>query len=124
RVAAVEDVGNGPQLVIPEGDGRVHAAKGDVGPVVFTGPGGVHFLIVLMNQSPATFRVPPNPVLKGVPDGLLLLGGQGGVLGVQHPAVPAFRVRYGIVDTHIPQVQAVLQNLVGVGAAGSIGGVS
>ena len=74
RVPAVEDVGNGPQLVFPQSDLWVHAAKGDVAAVVLTGTGGVHFLIVLAHQGLAAFRVPPNPVLKGVPDGLLFLG--------------------------------------------------
>ena len=30
---------------------------------------------------------------------------------------------YGVIDTDIPQVQAVLQNLVGIGTAGSVGGI-
>ena len=49
---------------------------------------------------------------------------QGGLLGVQHAALFSVCVLYGVIDTDIPQVQAVLQNLVGIGTAGSIGGVS
>ena len=115
---------DGPQLMVTEGNGRGHAAKGNVRPIVFTGPGGVHFLVVLMNQSPATFRVPPNPILESVPDGLLLLGGQSGLPGVEDSAFFSVRIFYGVIDTDIPQVQTILQNLIGIGTAGSVGGIS
>ena len=72
--------------------------------VILTGAGGVHFLIVLAHQSLTALWVFPNPVLERFPDGLLLLGCQGGLLGVQYPALPAVRVLYGVVDTDIPQV--------------------
>ena len=114
---------DGPQLMVSEGDRRVHASKGDVGPIVFTGPGGVHFLVVLMNQSPATFRVPPNPVLESIPDGLLLLGRQSGLPGVEDSAFFSVRILHGVINTDIPQVQTILQNLVGVGTAGAVCGI-
>ena len=104
RVTAIEDMGDSPQLVIPQGNGRVHAAKGDVGPVVFTGPGGVHFLIVLAHQRLTALRVFPNPVFESIPDGLLLLSCQGGLFGIQHPALFAVRVLHSVIDTDIPQV--------------------
>ena len=75
---------------------------------VFTGPGGVHFLVVLAHQGLAALRVPPNPITESVPDGLLLLGCQGGLLGVQHAALFSVCVLYGVIDADIPQVQAVL----------------
>ena len=123
RIAAIQHMSDSTQLVIPQGNGRVHTSECDVGPVVFTGPGGVHFFIVLAHQGLAALRVSPNPIAESVPDGLLLLGSQGGLLGVQHPALPAVCVLHGVVNADIPQVQAVLQNLVGVGTAGSVGGV-
>ena len=54
---------------------------------------------------------------------MLFLGRQGGLLGVQHAALFSVCVLYGVIDTDISQVQAVLQNLVGIGTAGSVGGV-
>ena len=48
---------------------------------------------------------------------------QGGLLGVQDSPFFAVRVLHSVVNADIPQVQAVLQNLVGIGAAGSVGGV-
>ena len=123
-VAAVEDVGNGSQLVLPQLNGGIHAAEGDVAAVILAGAGAVHFLVILADQRLAALRVFPNPVPESVPDGLLLLGGQGGFFGVQHPAFPALRVLDGVVDSHVPQVQGILQNLVGVGASSPVGGVS
>ena len=123
RVAAVQHMGNGVFLVFPQGDGRVHAAENDVAAVIFAGAGGVHFLVILAHQRLPPLRVPPNPVLERLPDGLLLLGGQGGLLGVQHPALLAVRIFNSIVDTHIPQVEGIFEDFIGVGAAGPVGGI-
>ena len=49
---------------------------------------------------------------------------QGGLLGVQHAALFSVCVLYGVIDTDISQVQAVLQNLIGIGTTGPIGGIS
>ena len=105
RIAAVQHMSDSIFLVFPQGDGRVHAAESNVSAVVFTGTGGVHFLIVLADQSLAAIRVFPNPILKSVPDGLLLLGGQGSLFGIQHPALFAVCIFYGVVDAYVPQVQ-------------------
>ena len=104
RIAAVHHMGDGIQLMFPQGNGRVHAAKNNVAAVILTGAGGVHFLVVLAHQSLTAFRVFPNPIFESVPDGLLLLGCQGGLLGIQYPALPAVRVLHRVIDTDIPQV--------------------
>ena len=93
---------DGSQLMLPQGDGRVHTAKSDMASVILTGSCAIHFLVVLAYQRLAALRVFPNPVPESIPDGLLLLGGQGGLLGVQHPALLAVRVLHGVVDTDIP----------------------
>ena len=104
RIAAVHHMGDSVQLMFPQGNGRVHAAKNNMAAVILTGAGGVHFLVVLAYQSLTAFRVFPNPVFESVPDGLLFLGCQGGLLGVQHPALFAVRVLHSVIDTDIPQV--------------------
>ena len=81
-IAAVQHMGDGIFLMLPQGDGRVHAAKDDMAAVILAGPGTVHFLVVLAHQCLPPLRVFPNPVLKRLPDGLLLLRGQGGFFGV------------------------------------------
>ena len=82
RVSAVQHMGDGIFLMLPQGDGRVHAAKDDMAAVILAGAGAVHFFIVLADQCLPPLRVLPNPVLKCLPDGLLLLRGQSGFLGV------------------------------------------
>ena len=104
RIAAVHHMGNGVQLMLPQGNGRVHAAKNNMAAVILAGAGGVHFLVVLAHQSLTALRVFPNPVLESIPDSLLLLGCQRGFLGVQHPALFAVCVLHRVIDTDIPQV--------------------
>ena len=49
RVAAIQHMGDGIQLVLPEGNLRVHAAEGDVAAVVLAGPSGIEPLIVKLH---------------------------------------------------------------------------
>ena len=123
-IPSIQHMGNGIQLMFPQGNFRVHAPKSDMIAIILAGTGRVHFFVVLAHQSLASLRVSPDPVPKGFPDRLLFLSRQGGLLGVQHAALFSVCILYGVIDTDIPQVQAVLQNLVGIGTAGSIGGVS
>ena len=104
RVAAVKHMGNSVQLMFPQGNLRVNAAKGDVPPIILAGPDGVVELVIFVYQRVTAARVPPYPILKDILDCLLLLLGQCGFLLVQYTAFPAILVLYGIVDTHIAQV--------------------
>ena len=114
-VAAVEYMGNGVPLMLPQGNLRVHPHKMDVAAVVFPGPGGVEQLVVLFNQGFTPLGVLPDPVCKGILDGLLLLACQHGLLFVQHPLGLAAVILHRVVDPHIPEIEGVLQNLVGAG---------
>ena len=123
-ISSIQHMGNGAFLVFPQSNGRIHAAKSDMAAIILAGTGGVHFFVILAHQSLAALRIFPDPVLKGFPDSLLFLSSQGGLLGVQHAALFSICVLYGVIDTDISQVQTVLQNLISIGAAGPIGGVS
>ena len=123
-ISAIQHMGDGAFLVFPQGNGRVHAAKSDMAAIILAGTGRVHFFVILAHQSLAALRVSPDPVPKGFPDSLLFLSRQGGLLGIQHAALFSVCVLYGVIDTDIPQVQAVLQNLICIGAAGPVGGIS
>ena len=59
-----------------------NGGKYRVAPVIFAGPDAVHFLVVLLYQRLPPPWVLPNPVLERLPKRLLLLRGQGGLLGV------------------------------------------
>ena len=120
-ITAIENMGNGVSLMLPEGDFRVHARKDDVTAVIFPWAGAVHFLIVLPNQCLTAFRVCPDPVLERIPDELLLLCRQRGFLGIQHPLFVSVRILNGVVHLDIPEVQGIFQNFIGADTIGAIG---
>ena len=103
-ITAIENMGDGVSLMLPEGDFRVHARKDDVTAVIFPWAGAVHFLIVLPNQCLTALGVCPNPVPERIPDQLLLLCRQRGFLGVQYPLFVSVRILNGVVHLHIPEV--------------------
>ena len=104
-------------------DLRVDAGKDDPAPVVLAGPDAVHFLIVLLYQRLPPLEVLENPLFERVPEGLLLLRRQGGLLGVEHPSLLTVQALHGVIDADIQEVQRILQDAVGVGPAGVEGAV-
>ena len=124
RVSAVQDMGDGVPLVGPQTNFRVHAGKSDMLAAVLPGPGGVEQNVVTLCQLPPPVRVPPDPVPEGVLDGLLLLLGQRGFVLVQHPFFSSIRILHRVIHAHVPEIQRILQNAVGAGTGGAIGGMS
>ena len=123
RVAAVQNVGDGVPLMLPEGDFGAHTTEGDMASVILTGTGGVEQFIVEGNKGLSAFRVFPEPVRKGILDGLLLLLGKGGFLLVQHTPFLTIGILHGVVDTHITQIQRIFQNVISVHPGSTVGGV-
>ena len=121
RIAAVEVVGDGVSLMLPQRDLRIHARKDQVPAVIFPGTGGIEALVVELHQLPPPVRVLPYPVPERILYGLLLLLGEGGFLAVEDALFLAVRIPYGVVDPHVAQIQRILQNAVGVGAVGAVG---
>ena len=121
RIAAVEVVGDGIELMLPQGDLRIHARKDQVPAVILPGTSGIEALIVELHQLPPPVGVAPYPVPECLFNGLLLLLGEGGFLTVEDALFLAVRVPYGVVDAHIPQVQRIFKDFVGVGAVGAVG---
>ena len=120
-VAAVEVVGDGIELMLPQGDLRIHARKDQVSAVILPGTGGIEALIVELHQLPPPVGVAPYPVPECLLDGLLLLLGEGGFLTVEDTFFLAVRIPDGVVDAHVPQVQRIFKDFVGVGAVGAVG---
>lgn len=89
--------------------------------VVLARTGGIEKLVVPLNQIVPPRRVFPYPFLKSVLDGLLLLLGKRGLLGVKHALFSAVCILNGVVDTNVAQIQRILQNLVGIGAFCAVG---
>ena len=98
-------MGDSTFLMFPQGDFRVHTGENDMASVILAGAGAIHFFVVLAHQGLPPFRVSPNPVLEGIPNGLLFLCGQGGFLGVQHPAFLAVCVLHSVINANIPEIQ-------------------
>ena len=121
RIAAVEVVGDGVSLMLPQRDLRIHARKDQVPAVIFPGTGGIEALIVELHQLPPPVGVAPDPVPERFSNGLLLLLGEGGFLAVEDALFLSVRVPYGVVDAHVPQVQRIFKDFVGVGAVGAVG---
>ena len=121
RVATVEDVCNGVLLMLTELDFGVHTAEHDMAAVVLTGTGGIEKLVVLGNKFLPSVWVSPNPIPERIFDRLLLLLCKGRFLGVEHTTFTPIWVGNGVIDTHITQIQSVLQNLICVGSLRSVG---
>ena len=115
-VVPVEDVGDRVFLVLHEGDLRRHARKADVAAIVLPRAHAVVDLVVLRDKGFPAAHVPEDPLAEGVPDQLLLLLGQHGLLPVEDAPLGAVLVLDDVVDLRIPQVQGVLQKPVGIDA--------
>ena len=63
-VPSVEDAGDGVHLMGPQGDLRVDAHKGQVAPVILTGPYAVELVVVEPCQPLPALGVLPDPILK------------------------------------------------------------
>jgi len=119
-VVPIQHMGNRIALMLSQIDLRVHTDKMDMASVILAGPGTIEQLVILLHQQIPPLRVLPNPACKGILDGLLLLLGKHRLLLVQD--TPLFTILLnGIINAAVPQIQGVLQNLVGVGPVGAVG---
>ena len=120
-IAAVEDVGDGVDLVLAERDLWVHAAEIDVTAIILTGTVGIEQDIVGLTDSFAPIRVFPNPFGKGIFNEFLFALGDGGCLLVEDSGFPAIGIVHIIKNADIFQVQGVLNDLISVDALGAVG---
>ena len=107
--------------MLTEFDFGVHTAEHDMRTVVLTRTGGIEKLVVLGYEFLSAVGVSPNPITKRIFDCLLLLLCKGGFFGVEYTAFTPIGVSNGIIDTHITQIQSILQNLICVGSLCSVG---
>ena len=108
RIPTIKNVCHRIPLMLPQGNLRVHPAEADMLPIIFSGPCAVEQFIVLCDQRFPPHWVMPNPFLKSILDGLLLLLGQRGFLLIQHPPFCTIRIQHGVINAHISQVQGIL----------------
>ena len=120
-VAAIEDVGDGVHLMLPQGDLRIHAGKVDVAAIIFTGPVAVEQNIVRLADLLPPLRVFPDPLGKRLLQQLLLALCDGGLLLIEHCHAPPISIILIVKNTNVFQVQAALNDLIGTGPQRAIG---
>ena len=113
-IPTVKNMGNGIHLMRPQGNFRVDAHKIQMASVVLSGTDTVELLIVECCQPLPAFGISPNPVRKFLFDLFLFSLGNGGLLGVKNGDFVAGIVVFIVENTHIPQIQRFLNDLVGV----------
>ena len=83
-ISAIQDAGNGVDLMGPQRNCWIDTHKVEMAPVVLPGADRVKFLVVEPRQPLPALRVTPNPVLERLLDKLLLALGNGGLLLIEH----------------------------------------
>ena len=124
RIAAVQNMGDGVPLMRPQPDFRIHAGEGDMLAAIRPGTGGVEQHVIPFRQFAPPLRVPPDPVPESFLNGLLLLLGQRGFVLVQNALFFPFGILHRVIHAHVPEIQRILQNAVGAGTDGAVGGMS
>ena len=101
RVAAIEDVGDGVHLMLPQGDLRIHAAEIDMAAIIFTGSVAVEQNVVRLADLLPPLRVFPYPLRKRLLQQLLLALCDGCFLFVEHRHTSSVRVVLVIENTDV-----------------------
>ena len=112
---------DGVELMLPQCDFGVHTRKRQVLAVVFPRACGVKTLVVCLHHITPPVRVFPNPVPKGVLDGLLFLLRNGRFLVIEDAALLAVRVADGIIDAHVAEIQRIFQYLISICPVRAVG---
>ena len=120
-VAAIEDVGDGVHLMLPQGDLRIHAAEIDVAAIIFTGSVAVEQNVVRLADLLPPLRVFPDPLGKRLLQQLLLALCDGGLLFVEHCHAPPISIILIVENADVFQVQTALDDLIGTGPQRAIG---
>ncbi|CDB29335.1 unknown [Firmicutes bacterium CAG:137] len=115
-------MGDGVDLMGRQRDFRVHTGKSDVPPVIFPWPGGIKGFVVNAAQQLPPVDVLPDPFGEFLLNQLLPVLGDGGFLFVENRLLIAILILYIIEHPHIPLVQGLLQNLIGIHPLCAVGG--
>ena len=121
-ISAIHDVGDGVNLMLSEGDFRVHAGKTDMLTVIFPGADGIEGFVVDAAQPLPAVNILPNPFRELRLDQLLPILGNGCFLLVQHSDFVAVGIELGVINADILLVQGLLKDVVGIDALGAVGG--
>ena len=120
-VPSIERPRNGVLLVGTQCNFRIHPRKDQVRAVIFSGAQIVEPLVVERCQPFPAIRVLPNPVLKRLFNLRLFALGNGSFLLVKY-RLPLAVYLHIVKNLDLPEIQAVLQNVIPADALGTIGG--
>ena len=123
-VTAVEDMGNGIDLMRPQCDLRIDSHEIQVAAVILAGANAVELLVIQLSQLLPAFRIAPYPIGKGLLDKLLLALGDSRLFLVEHSRFLAVSVLDVVEDSYITEVQGFLHDLIAVDSTGTVGIVS
>ena len=123
RIAAVKDMGNGVDLMGSERDFWTDTAESNMASVILTGSDRVKGIVVGTDKAVSAFWVFPYPVLKRLLNDFLLCLCRCGFLMVEYCLFVTVFVIHIVKDTHITQVQRVLNNTIGGSPLCTIGAV-
>ena len=121
RIASVENVCNCVQLMLPELDFGVHTNKFQVSSIILTGSQCVELLIVELAQPFSSRLVFPNPVLKRLLNQFLLTLCNCCFFLIQDRYSFSVFVFHIVENTHIPQIQCILNDLISIYTICTIG---
>ena len=121
RIAAIENVGDGVHLMLPQSNLRIHAAEIDMAAIIFTGSVAVEQDVVRLADLLPPFRVFPDPFGKRLLQKLLLTLCNGGLLLVEYRHAPPVRIILVVKNANVFQVQAALDDLIGAGPQRAVG---
>jgi len=122
-VTTIEATRDCVKLMLTEPNLRVDAHKVEMAAVVFARSDGVELDVIQAAKLLTALRICPNPVRERLLDQLLLALRDGRILFVQNRDFVTFRVLNVVNDTHIFEVERLLDNLVAVDPIRSVGAV-
>ena len=122
-VAAIKNVGDGIDLMAAQGDLRRHSVKCDVASIVLAGSVGVEQDVICLADGFAPVRVFPDPLGKGFLQQFLLALGNGSFLLIEYRCPASVCIIHIVEDADILQVQAGLDDFIGVDPLGAVGAV-
>lgn len=107
RVAAVQYMGDGVHLMLPQGDLRVHPHKAEMAAIVLPRTDGIEGVVIDAAQPFASVDVLPQPIGKLGLDQLLPILGDGSFLHIQHRPLLAV-LHNGVEHLDHPLIQRLL----------------
>ena len=120
-VPTVHDVRNGVDLVLSQGDLRIHTRKADMAPVILSGTNGIKGFVVDAAQALTPVNIFPYPFDEFRLYQLLPILGDGRFLFIENGLFVPVLIVHIVKDADVLLVQGLFQNVIGVDALGAVG---